>query len=295
MVENDIKHDDYAKDDLILDLLKDRAYIRRKELITFLKDRISEVSLNRHINALVKEGKIRILDSKELESFGIIDSDKRAVYIILIEGSDIMKHYDTVIKTLKSKSKNERESALIELELLDPIDSTPSRMVIPLFPKNLTELSIQLKSEDRDNCERIIRILKKQIEKYLIPSEIDKFQNNLIECYKRFYKTSGKNSNLFGNILFMLGIFDNPEVIELMKQDVLEEKKLDRQIRTDYNQWSLAEIIDKSKTELFEFQKKLNSEQRLLVFQIRRTASDFLIVYQEKIKPYKERLGAMKK
>jgi hypothetical protein len=240
-------------------------------------------------------GKIKILDSKELESYGIIDSDKRAVYIILIEGSDVMKHYDIVIKALNSKSKNERESALIELELLDPIDSTPSRIVIPLFPKNLTELSNLLKSEDRDNCERIIRILKKQIEKYRLPSDIDNFQDNLIDCYKRFSKNSGKNSNLFSQILFMLGIFGNSKVIELLKQDVLEKKNTERQISSDYNQWSLADIIDKSKTELFEFQKKLDNEKRLIVFQIRRSASDYLTAYQKHIKPYKERLGAIKK
>jgi len=292
MVENDIKHDEYATDDLILDLLKDRAYIRRKDLIILLKDRVSEVTFNRHLNALEKEGKIKMLSSEESESYGIVDSDKRSVYII--EGSALMKHYEVVIKSL-SKSGNERESALIELELLDPIDSSPSRMVIPLFPKNLTDLSNLLKSENRENSERIVRILKKQIERYRFPSDIDKFQENLIDCYKKFSKTSSKNSNLFSQILFILGIFNNPKVIELLKQDVLEKKNTERQISSDYNQWSLADIIDKSKTELFEFQKKLDNEKRLIVFQIRRSASDYLTAYQEHIKPYKERLGAIKK
>jgi hypothetical protein len=93
----------------------------------------------------------------------------------------------------------------------------------------------------------------------------------------------------------MLGIFNNPIVIEFLKKDILEKNELDRDIIYDYTQWSLAEIIDKSKTELFEFQKELDNEKRIIVFQIRKNASDYLTAYQENIKPYKERLGAIKK
>lgn len=304
--END--NDDINIDDRILGILKNTLLIRRKDLIGKLnkekasklvkrdklnkrsKDGLSLITINRHLNYLKQIKEIIVLKQPEYEKYGIFDKDKRATYITLAKNSDIIKHNDIVIKALKSNNPIIKRNSLTEIESMESIN---------LIPNQLIELSNLLLKEDFESCQSIIRIILHNFDNLNFPSDLKKFQDNLIQYYERQELKIERNTK--AHIIYMLGILNNEIIIKWLKEDVqnkggylkFREEKL---IEDGYYCWSIARLIERHKTELFEFQNSLPTrELSTNVFRIRDQARINLQTYENNIKKFKQKLVDVKK
>lgn len=286
---NIIRNDTDKMDNMILSLLKEYTYLQRGDLIKKLEkiigESISRTTLHRHLNYLVKEKQIIHITHKDFVKFGIQDS-KRSVYYALQDYEQIPKYYDLVISQLKSSDPKERDNALIEIESMD---------TIRLLPHQLIELSDLMLKEEPFLGLKILRILFNNFKSFNFPSDLEKFQKNLIDYYEKVKKDIDIAQNFPGNarihekqmIFFMLGILDNPIILKYLKEDILE--KSDEFNQTVYKDWAVARIIDKNKADLLEFQTHLIPENQRTLRSIRSQASQNLF-NNDNLKNFREKL-----
>ncbi|GEM_PF-3522670 len=261
--------------ELILKLLKERRIVRHKDIISELeKQGVGRATTNRHLTKL-KDGKeIEKIGYQAATQYGIKGKDKKAVYYILSSESHYAKYYDKVIKSLKSDDPSKRRYALIEIEEFRDIH---------LLPQQLLELSMALTKEDLDVSCKIIRIIRNH-KPAVLPSDLKRFQENLIDCLKNHSRENPFKEDLVKklteNIFYFLGVLGNPNVIEFMKEDIekaeltKEDKATFLNLKNLYSEWYLSRIINKNMPELFDFAETLPDIKKELVFEIRKKARD---------------------
>lgn len=276
-------------DVLILNLLGNQTFLKRGSLIEEIekimnqkrgkskkkKEYLSKATLHRHLDYLLNTKQIIRINHKDFVKFGIPSTKKREGYYTLQIYEQIPRYYDLVISSLKSKDPIKKKSALIEIESMGKIK---------LLPIQLTELSNLLLKEDYLITQSIIRILYNNFIKLSYPSNLEKFQDNLIKYYAIVNKnlreenitqgTLQSNRNTKASILFILGVLKNHVIIEFLKDDLLNSNKFDELLEEGYRWWALAPIIESHRADLLEFQNKLPLEpSRLTLLRIRAEAS----------------------
>jgi len=223
---------------------------------------VSKATLNRHISSLIRQKKIIVVKYKDFRKYGLPETDKKARYLTLAKNASLPKYYNLVLSSLKSEDPIKKKNALIELESMNSI---------ALLPNQLTNLALNLLKEDCETGERIIRVLYNNFNNAILPSNLDKLQNNIITFYE---KNKGKvNQNVKAHVMFMLGILGNEKIVEFLKEDILKNKTFENLKNEGYVGWFVANVIDEAKTELLNFQNTLKDHTMIqITFQVRNEA-----------------------
>jgi len=250
----------------------------KEKLEEMKKEKISLATLHRHLNHLVIEDEVIKIDYNNFLKFGIPSEDKREVYYALKIYEQIPRYYELVFSSLKSKDPIKKKNALIEIESMGNIR---------LLPSQLTELSSLLLKEKYSLTRPIMRIIYNNFVELSFPSNLKIFQDNLIGYCSKVNKELSKNitsmndtqlnRNSKSNIIFILGILDNPIIIELLKEDLSHNKEFNELEQEGYTQWTIAPIIEKHRADLLDFQNKLTLESTMdTLRKIRKKANQWI-------------------
>ena len=276
--------------ELIQKIINEQRAIRRKDLILETKNKsdIGIATINRHIRILLKQNTIVQIRYPDYKKYGINKEDKKAVYLVLASDTEQAKHYDTIIAALNSEDSKVMKNAMIEIESFEDVK---------LLPGQLSSISDALKTADLPTCYQIVRVIWGHFEKLIFPSNLKQFEENLITCFERHRKSgiSSENYNLRSHILNILGELDNPIVIKFLKLDI-EEFNLAflNNIQNQYSSFHLGPIIQKYRTELFNFSHGLPDDKKTVLFSIRLSLKNSTKVYERSIIRFKEKLIEVK-
>ena len=251
--------------DLILKLLDKTRPVRNKDLVAAVtKGGFSIPTASRHLKRLRKSGDITVIRHKDFLHYGIESKDKKAAYYMTKSATEQARYYDAVITALPSEKPEERRRALVEIEGMGKIT---------LLPYQLFNISKALINADEKEAYAVTRILLTHGQKDIFPSDTAKFQDYLIEGYKRFRHLSlanGEHSNLRGNILAFLAHYKNPIVFEFLKEDLQTGKDLEH-LYSIYSSEQFYEMINDHPAVLFNLGKGLDEKQEMTLRTIRAT------------------------
>ena len=271
--------------DLILKIIEQNKFIRPKDIISELGgDKGPSIpTINRNLSNLKKEKQIVKITHKDFKKYGIQKNDKKAVYYTLESQTERAKYYDLVIQALESKDDKIRGVALQEINTFRDID---------LNPEQLITLSNQLTKQNKPPLNRydylhyseILRVLKSHVWQKIYPSNLQKFQDNLIKCYEITEKNEESNQ-CTETIIYILGILGNPIIIKFLQNEInqikilssnsADENRKNRFVQK-YSQWYMSPIYDKHKLELFEYKKTTDYPIHNLLTQIQSKAKENL-------------------
>ena len=283
--ENDIE----TTAELIQKIINEQRAVRRKDLILETKNRldIGIATINRHIGILLKQNTIVQIRYPDYKKYGISKEDKKAVYLVLASDTEQTKHYDTIITALNNEDPKIMKNSMIEIDSFEDVK---------LLPEQLRSISDALKTADLPTCYQIVSVIWGHFEKLIFPSNLKQFEENLITCFERHRKSgiSSENYNLRGHILNMLGELDNPIVIKFLKLDIEEFNTALGNLQTWYSSFHLGPIIQKYRTELFNFAHGLPDDKKTALFNIRLTSKNYAKIYDKNIIRFKEKLKEVK-
>jgi hypothetical protein len=273
-------------DEIILEVINQRGYIRRKSLFEEVKKQSKEVSsttFNRAVNRLSKSKEVITLTKKEYVRLGISDKDNRATYLTTFRIGSKIKHHDQILQLLDSKKDIEKKNALIEIESM--------MENVLLTPAQLLKLSNYLLKEDIKISESIIRIIYNNIfERVNFPADLIKFQKIIIDFLKK-YDQKGISNNTKAHIISILGILDNSVIIDFIKKEINLKHEFEAIENQGYIVWAVAKIIEEHSEDLFNFQNSLNDEKLILtIFRLRKKAQENLVAYNENYPRFKNKL-----
>ncbi len=212
------------------------------------KDKLTNITFNRHLESLIKLGELEKFKYPEYEKLGLFPKQKNSSYITSSQIASNIKHYDEVFSLLKDKNSLKRKNALIEIE------SMGGEKII-LSPAQLNFLVNLLNKEEYKLCENIIRIIYNSIDNNKIfPSKLENFQKELINFVEKYYR-KGLSDNAQASVIYILGLLDNPFVLKFLKEEIKGyHEDFDTLVRKGYGSWAISKMIEDSKTELLKFQ-----------------------------------------
>lgn len=280
--------DNKTCEETILDYLKKQKIARSKDILRALRkdNQFGQATIIRHLNSMSKTEVIVKLTYPIYKRYGINLEDKKAKYYISSENAEEKEYYDTIINSLKSKNKSIRDDALIEIESLSGIK---------LLPEQLTELSNTLIKEDYKTGYAIIRIINSHFEKGIFPSDLIKFQRDLIFCFKKYNNIDeARRDNFTDIILSILGLLGNNAVIDFLEEEIRKTKFIELKIDR-YSLWTLSDIITKNRIRLFKLSNELLGKRSKAIFRIRTNAERNLESYSSNIEQYQKKLKGLLK
>lgn len=243
---------------------QNRPHIRKKVLIESLAHAHSdivgydEVTLEKKINDLCDNGILVRIEGKELEQYGIKESDRRATYLVFKETTEIKKHFDEVSKLLDSDKIDDIEVFLREVNSYNVMryllnDSQLDKLVEKLEIKN-----DKLRSD-------ILHLISDHINRGVQPSDIGQIRDVLGRLLKEYPLETYKQYNMRGMIIELLGYYSNDIIIKQLTKDAEElnanyDNNLFNALTKTYSSQVLAEQIEKHRTELFNLQQKFSKE-----------------------------------
>ncbi|WP_406657361.1 hypothetical protein V7O62_02065 [Methanolobus sp. ZRKC2] len=239
-----------------LDLI---GYIRRRQLVNDLMSAhkgergYSQKSIDRKLGILVKTGQVLILKNpEELERYGIDREDGKASYFVSKLSSEIKTHIDNVIDILKSENEIDIKEALIEIENYE--------QSYALTPSHLDLLVENLNTENTDLVDHLLRILYK----YVIdigrePANKEAFTQMLKRVLMRYPSPIKGYINLRTGLIHLLGYYEDEIVINQLRADAKTISNLDT-VMNDYRTKCTASIIEKHRTDLFDFKRELKKQ-----------------------------------
>lgn len=241
----------------VINLLDKNGLMRRRDLVKHLMDPnkrgYSQKSIDRKLANLVKLGNILILKtSDEQLKYGIEDEDSRSSYIISNKSFEIKSHLDAVFQLFSSIEYVDQKEALIEIE------NYSKRYV--LDPIQLDVLVQNLDNENTDLIDHLLRILYNyKTTRGKEPQNKNVFVSKLKYLLKRYPEPVREYKNLRTHIIYLLGLYNDESVIDQLKLDAKNIQDLDS-IENDYIHKFTAMIIEKHRSDLFDFKRKLRKE-----------------------------------
>lgn len=236
-------------DTLIDTYLQEHGFVRTDTLVNHIcrNNDISKPTVRRHIKTHIDSGKIVRLGAKEIDQYGIKITDSRAIYLTLKQSMDIKVHLDKRLEELKNGTDVDSRDALAELEYYEKF--------YIMTPKQLDILVDCLDTQNDKLRDSLIRMIKRYvIDKQIAPHNEDKLHNMLKILLKKIKPTNKANMRTY--IIFLLGLFNDPIIIDQLKEDVLVISDSDI-LKIDYSSIYTAQIIEDSRTELYEYTKEL--------------------------------------
>lgn len=257
--DNEIVNNDNDIDNEIENCISKKGFVRRIQLVKDLMNKhpnergYSERTINRKIDKMIKLTIILNIESeKELKRYGIQKKDGRAKYLTLKRSTDIKEHLDTVFQLFSSEDYVDQKEALIEIE------NYSKRYV--LDPIQLDVLVQNLDNENTDLIDHLLRILYMYItNKGKEPQKKIVFVDKLKSLLKRYPEPVREYKNLRTHIIHLLGLYNDESVIDQLKIDAGTIQDLDS-IENDYVHKFTALIIEKHRSDLFDFKRKLRNE-----------------------------------
>jgi hypothetical protein len=251
--------------------------VRKEDLIKYLieKVKISRRTVERRLrNELKAQTKITSIRSEEFDRFGIETTNKHAVYVTLNETKDLTKYLDAIFKLLKAKDANDIKLGVRKLNAYQFtyntryfLDRNQLNVLADVLEKSMENNDLN----DDELRNTLLMILFNTITMtHINPSNKEKFLatlRNLLDKYpiKEFFN---KGNNPTSNLIQILGIYRDQKVIERLKEDLLVCGQ-QVPISAVYGNKFTAKIIEDSKNDLLEFERRLQKENK-------REALDFL-------------------
>lgn len=286
------------KDDFDTEVVKylaESGYVRRRQLIEDLKKKhkkergYSLKSINRKLDNLINQNKIRSLKYSDFENLGIEDNDKRASYLTLTDLPKIQEHLDKVLEGLGSEDSIKQKMALKEIVRYEQtyiLNPKQLELVVTQFEKVIERENI-----DNELVDKLIILLKNYIlEKKIEPANKTKTVCLLTNLLKKYPVPITRYKNLRTYILYLLGYYGHEAVIERFMDDArtlqdlhsLEENNV-------YNTKDIAKLIEEHREELFVLEEDLaiegKTEAAQFVSNVRTTAMIILGLHEN---PYSQ-------
>ena len=261
----------------LLNVLYANSVVRKEDLIKYLvkKVKLSRRTVERRLRIELKiQTKIAPIRSEEFDRYGIATTNKHAVYITLKETKDLTKYLDAIFKLLKAKDANDIKLGVRKLREYQFtyhtryfLDRNQLNVLTEVLEKSIT--NSDLNDDELRNI--LLMILFNTITSTRIsPSNKEKFLatlRGLLDKYpnKEFFN---KGNNPIPNLIQILGIYRDQKVIERLKEDLLNCGQ-QIPISAVYGNKFTAKVIEDSKNDLLEFERRLQRENK-------REALDFL-------------------
>lgn len=253
----------------IINYITERGLVRTGQLLRYLEEedikeskskgadlkkkeenlKKSERTIFRKIKQMAREGgPILILDSEEVERYGIIDPDGRAKYLTLRETGEKKKHLDQIFELLSTGNDIDIMMVLREIKRYG--------QKYVLYPNQLDTLVLNLDNNDPGIIEDLLFILHTHIiVRKINPGNETAFLETLRSLLKQYEEGNENYTQLRGHIIRFLGHYKDKAVIEQLKKDI-EAGKLSK-FEHDYSSVLTAKVIDEERTELFYLENRL--------------------------------------
>lgn len=242
-------------EDEVAELLAEKGRIRRAQLVNDLLEGhkgergYSLKSINRKLDQMIKTEFLISLKFKDLQKYGIEETDRRASYLILKKSLKMKEDLDKIFSYLDSGEPD------VQKQVLEELARYKEKYV--LDPHQLDVLAVHLDSKDDELVNDLLDILFKYItEKGIEPSNKEKILENLRALLKRHKKSPIENPNLRRRVTGLLGYYRDSFVIEQLKEDA-ETLEDPTSVSSDYYSEFIAPLIEEHSLELFNFQMDL--------------------------------------
>jgi DNA-binding Lrp family transcriptional regulator len=244
----------------IIDYLSVHGAVRTTELIETIRDLhkigrgYSKETLYRRLKQLMASGKIKRLTDDEVSAFGYTDTDGRAEYIDLAIAVERKKHIDALVEGLAKGDIIFQKTAFRDL--------IRYKEKYRLRPDQLDEI-VKLLPDDPEIADYGLQILRMFVSRGIHPEHKNEFSKNLHTILEVFCKDHTIDRKK-GNILFLLSANDDHRVIECLKDDIrrIQTRKDAESMVSFYLGAGAAPIIEKNRSELFDFECELRRESK---------------------------------
>jgi DNA-binding Lrp family transcriptional regulator len=242
----------------IIEYLSVHGALRTTELIDTVRDHhkigrgYSKETLYRRLKQLMESGTIKRLTDNEVRAFGYPDTDGRAEYIDLAIAVERKKHIDALIEGLAKNDIIYQKTAFKDL--------IRYKEKYRLTPAQLDEI-VKLLPRDPEIADYGLQILRMFVSRGITPEDNTTFSKNLHNVLSTFCTNSAPDTKK-GNVLFLLSASDDHRVIEALKDDIrrIQTRKDSESLVSFYLQAGAAPIIEKNRSELFNFECELRRE-----------------------------------
>jgi len=248
-------------DNEVVDYVSEKGFVRKGNLINYLHEThpsdsgYSIPNVEKKISKLIQRGILTTLKYKDLEAYGIEETDRRSSYIVPKDFSGIKNHIDSIFEGLEPNNIDMQKRVLDELNLY--------KRKYSLTPNQLDVLAQFLNSKDDELTLNILRIIYRHvINKNIKPRNEKEFLEKLRTLLKEYPHPVEEGSPLRSYIIWLLGFYNDKSVIDRLIEDA---KDLDLFISVfdDYSYEFTARIIEEHRAELFELKSKLIDEGKI--------------------------------
>ena len=248
----------------IVAYLDENYAVRTMELIEEIKKKhtnekglvergFNDKSFYRKIKELKDNGEILEIESDQYNIYGIKDSDKRAIYLVLKTVDGRRKFIDRILPLLKSKNEGDLVSTLDEINRY--------RGKYHLNYTQLTKVVFALQSVNINIVEKTLSILFYYMENQkIIPSDTDLLRENVKIVISRFCRNDTIYSNIYHYCLYILGILKDSGVVDQLLYDASNLTRLTK-VAGFYKNDFTAESIEMQREVLFEFERELRTKK----------------------------------
>jgi hypothetical protein len=250
-----------------------RQIIRKEELIKYLvkKLKLSRRTVERRLsNELKTQTTITSIRADEFDRYGIDNKNKRAVYVTLKETKDLTRYLDYIFKLLKEKDANDIKLGVRKLRDYKFIASTyNTRYFLDRNQLNVLTDVLERSIEEADLNDDELRetllliILNTITSTHITPHNKQKFLETLRRLLDQYPSREffNKPNSTIQNLIWILGIYRDQKVIDRLKEDLLNCSQ-QAPIAVVYGDDFTAKVIEDSKNDLLEFERRLQKENK---------------------------------
>jgi hypothetical protein len=244
----------------IIEYLSIHGAVRTTELIDALRELhkigrgYSKETLYRRLKRMIETGTVKRLTDNEIVTFGYPGTDGRAEYIDLALSFERKTHIDSLIEGLGKSDLIYQKTALKDL--------IRYKEKYRLSPKQLDEI-VKIVPTDSEIAGNGLQILRSFVSSGIYPDNKNVFIKQVHEILEVFCIGSTFNQ-MKGDALFLLSAYDDYRVIESLKDDIkrIQNQKDAESLVGFYLRVGAAPIIEKNRSELFNFECELRRENK---------------------------------
>jgi hypothetical protein len=250
-----------------------RQIIRKEELIKYLvkKLKLSRRTVERRLrNELKTQTTITTIRADEFDRYGIDNKNKHAVYVTLKETKDLTRHLDDIFKLLKSKDANDIKLGVRKLwdyKFIASIyhtryflDRNQLNVLTDVLERSIEEADL---NDDELREFLLLIILDTITSTHITPHNKQKFLETLRRLLDQYPSREffNKPNSVIQNLIKILGIYRDQKVIDRLKEDLLNCSQ-QAPIAVGYGDDYTAKVIEDSKNDLLEFERRLQKENK---------------------------------
>lgn len=239
-------------------LLQRNLYMKKDDFVQALekqnKDKVgfSRPTIYKKLAVMITEKTIAELPFESLPNYGIVETNRRSVYIILKRSTQIKEYLDSIFELLLKGDDIDREVILKEI--------VSYKKQYSLDAKQLDVLIELLDKTHMPVLETIVSIIYDWIVKFRrSPNNKEK----LITSLKQILKDHPEPQNMPGNLrrysICLLGWFKQDVVFDQFVKDIRTIEAVNL-IEGEYMYEFTAEILEKNRRALFDLEREMLKE-----------------------------------